>query len=690
MTATEITGAVIAHNIWGPRRKSWGIEMTLITSFMCGAGRHSALVDTTTIRFATSLSGLIPLPSFPPSPFTSSAANSAASSPISTPRRMSRPPQHLQVRLAPEHLRKKERVVHHIHGGAYYLSSAAGQRLILIPLSKYTDTHYRLALETRFPGPLHDAVCAYLRRRRSTCKFRRRIIVCGDSTGGGLSLALLMYLRDNAYPLPASAILVFAVDLTMSCDSKESNAPFDVVPVPTATNHMNPIVLYLGDQVDKYLTHPRAMRRCCVRATRHELYKDAVHILDTYPFLVAARVHVDRRLCAHAEPTRPVHARRARGGGAGAGDWGRGGDGYGLASKAAKEELEQEELTESEPEEEKVQKACKARAPPAEPAPTSALRRIQPAVFVIIPKGISRPTLKRHRSQHYCTSSRDHLPTLAVLHAHVPGALALDSAQRGLANSTLSRRPYSIDDRCAAGTTGTASRVIARSDRGRKRPSAALGCKQERPLVASAARALDLPASGTNDAVVPTLAMLNTAHKYIGTVPIVDAIPANIEGVMRQCLAYEPRSAPRAFEPCSAVPSVRAPDTLPRASETRLRIPVARSSHHSTLPRPARSLAPSVTQIAYSDSSTLMDFIIIIGIHAAIQTFYIPTTGQLVPPPHSGDHGIQCRAYPQLPPLCPFMSRSYLSAHLDRLTNDALEDVKTAHGPQWHVLAMRD
>jgi hypothetical protein len=40
-----MTGAVIAHNIWGPRRKSWGIEMTLITSFMRGASRHSALVD---------------------------------------------------------------------------------------------------------------------------------------------------------------------------------------------------------------------------------------------------------------------------------------------------------------------------------------------------------------------------------------------------------------------------------------------------------------------------------------------------------------------------------------------------------------------------------------------------------------------------------------------------------------------
>lgn len=34
------------------------------------------------------------------------------------------------------------------------------------------------------------------------------IIIAGDSAGGGLSLALLMYLRDNDYPLPGGAILM--------------------------------------------------------------------------------------------------------------------------------------------------------------------------------------------------------------------------------------------------------------------------------------------------------------------------------------------------------------------------------------------------------------------------------------------------------------------------------------------------
>jgi acetyl esterase/lipase len=34
------------------------------------------------------------------------------------------------------------------------------------------------------------------------------ILLAGDSAGGGLCLALLMYLRDNNYPMPSGAILM--------------------------------------------------------------------------------------------------------------------------------------------------------------------------------------------------------------------------------------------------------------------------------------------------------------------------------------------------------------------------------------------------------------------------------------------------------------------------------------------------
>jgi acetyl esterase/lipase len=55
-------------------------------------------------------------------------------------------------------------------------------------------------------------------------------IVMGDSAGGGLSLALVMYLRDAGYEhlLPRAMVLMSPwVDLTMSCGSWDENATTD-------------------------------------------------------------------------------------------------------------------------------------------------------------------------------------------------------------------------------------------------------------------------------------------------------------------------------------------------------------------------------------------------------------------------------------------------------------------------------
>lgn len=61
----------------------------------------------------------------------------------------------------------------------------------------FVAINYRLAPETRFPGPLHDAVSAYFRLIDDLKIPPENILFAGDSAGGGLSLALLMYLRDN-------------------------------------------------------------------------------------------------------------------------------------------------------------------------------------------------------------------------------------------------------------------------------------------------------------------------------------------------------------------------------------------------------------------------------------------------------------------------------------------------------------
>ena len=67
---------------------------------------------------------------------------------------------------------------------------------------------YRLAPETRFPGPLHDAVSGYFRLVDDLKVPPENIVVAGDSAGGGLTLALLLYLRDTNYLLPSGTILL--------------------------------------------------------------------------------------------------------------------------------------------------------------------------------------------------------------------------------------------------------------------------------------------------------------------------------------------------------------------------------------------------------------------------------------------------------------------------------------------------
>lgn len=136
--------------------------------------------------------------------------------------------------------------------------------------------NYRLAPETQFPGPLHDVVCSYFRLIDDLHIPPENVIVAGDSAGGALCLALLMYLRDNKYPLPSAAMLFspwvgeyrsqqtpcssdqFLPDLTLSCDSWDSNAPYDVIPRPLQGDHLDPIYCYLGDRMEELLTHPYA------------------------------------------------------------------------------------------------------------------------------------------------------------------------------------------------------------------------------------------------------------------------------------------------------------------------------------------------------------------------------------------------------------------------------------------------
>jgi acetyl esterase/lipase len=64
---------------------------------------------------------------------------------------------------------------------------------------------YRLAPEHPFPAAIQDATAAYRWLLRQDVQ-PRRLVVAGDSAGGGLTLGSLVELRASGDPLPAAAV----------------------------------------------------------------------------------------------------------------------------------------------------------------------------------------------------------------------------------------------------------------------------------------------------------------------------------------------------------------------------------------------------------------------------------------------------------------------------------------------------
>ncbi|KAL7754251.1 hypothetical protein RI367_000232 [Sorochytrium milnesiophthora] len=148
-------------------------------------------------------------------------------------------------------------VVLYLHGGAYFLSSKQSYRHMLEPVARTVtcrvfSVEYRLAPEYVFPAALHDAVSAYVYLTEHEHIDPSKIVLGGDSAGGNLSMALLLYLRDHDYPMPAGAMLMSPwVDLSHDLPSLHENAPYDYIRPWTSDNAINPSRLFLGD--DNYL-----------------------------------------------------------------------------------------------------------------------------------------------------------------------------------------------------------------------------------------------------------------------------------------------------------------------------------------------------------------------------------------------------------------------------------------------------
>ncbi len=124
-----------------------------------------------------------------------------------------------------------------MHGGSYVSGGINSHRplaanIALASKARALIIDYRLAPEHPYPAAVEDAMAVY-RWLINGHVDPRHLAVVGDSAGGGLTLALLISLRDGKIPLPAAGICLSPwTDLAFTGESWKSKAADDLVIYP--------------------------------------------------------------------------------------------------------------------------------------------------------------------------------------------------------------------------------------------------------------------------------------------------------------------------------------------------------------------------------------------------------------------------------------------------------------------------
>nr|AVP72281.1 esterase [uncultured bacterium] len=120
----------------------------------------------------------------------------------------------------------------YLHGGGYVMGSMRTHRVMLAHISRAAGARvlgldYRLAPEFVFPAQVEDAVAAY-RWLLANGSDPKKIVIGGDSAGGGLMVATLVALRYLGEPMPAAGVgLSVWVDMEGTGETFITNAEVD-------------------------------------------------------------------------------------------------------------------------------------------------------------------------------------------------------------------------------------------------------------------------------------------------------------------------------------------------------------------------------------------------------------------------------------------------------------------------------
>ena len=147
-----------------------------------------------------------------------------------------------------------DRVILYLHGGGYVMGSINTHRAMIARIARASEAkalalNYRMAPEDPFPTAVDDATAAYRWLLAQGYK-PGKIVISGDSAGGGLTLATLLALRDAGTPLPAAAVPISPwADLEGTGASIETRAAAD--PMVDKAGLLRMAQMYAGDSDPK-------------------------------------------------------------------------------------------------------------------------------------------------------------------------------------------------------------------------------------------------------------------------------------------------------------------------------------------------------------------------------------------------------------------------------------------------------
>lgn len=209
--------AALHRLLFGPRRQGWSWLYECLTGVMAAAIRAGLTASAPEIR--RSLGRISRLPLAADAVVEPTTLGGVAAEWVRTPDC------------------REDAVLLYLHGGGYISGSPATHRVLIAELSRCTHlpalaVDYRLAPEDPFPAALVDAWRVYwqlLAMGREPAK----IVVAGDSAGGGLAVALMTALRDAGLPLPAAVICLSPwTDLTLNGKTLAENHAYDYLDLP--------------------------------------------------------------------------------------------------------------------------------------------------------------------------------------------------------------------------------------------------------------------------------------------------------------------------------------------------------------------------------------------------------------------------------------------------------------------------